>query len=163
MNIYDFAIQKELEGEAFYRSIADKSSHAWLKQIFLLLAEEEVKHRIFLERLQEGDSNPELSESNTLDSVKKLFSSLEKSLIPAIFIGDESALYSTALILEDESSKLYAQKALEASSPAQATLFQRLAAEERMHATLIQGILQFLENPKIWLENAEWSHLGSEY
>ena len=41
MNIYDFAIQMEKDGEAYYRELGERSKQEGLKYIFTLLADEE--------------------------------------------------------------------------------------------------------------------------
>lgn len=39
MNIFEFAMQMEKDGEAFYREIAQKTQNAWLQKIFNTLAD----------------------------------------------------------------------------------------------------------------------------
>ena len=47
--IITFAISNEIEAYDFYKGVADKTKDAGLKKIFAELAEEEAKHRKFLE------------------------------------------------------------------------------------------------------------------
>lgn len=44
MNIFEFAMQMEKDGEAFYREIAKKTKNSGLQKIFNTLADEEVVH-----------------------------------------------------------------------------------------------------------------------
>lgn len=44
MNVYEYAMKVEKEGEAYYREMAEISPNAGLKRIFTMLADEEVKH-----------------------------------------------------------------------------------------------------------------------
>ena len=44
MNVYEFAMQMEKDGEACYREIARKTKNAGLQKIFKTLADEEVVH-----------------------------------------------------------------------------------------------------------------------
>ncbi len=44
MNVYEYAMKVEKEGEAYYREMAAAANNAGLKRIFTMLADEEVKH-----------------------------------------------------------------------------------------------------------------------
>lgn len=44
MNVYEYAMKVEKDGEAYYRELASKSPNNGLKRIFTMLAEEEIKH-----------------------------------------------------------------------------------------------------------------------
>jgi len=44
MNIYEFAMQMEKDGENYYRHLAEESTITGLGKIFTMLANEEVKH-----------------------------------------------------------------------------------------------------------------------
>ena len=44
MDIYEYAMQMEKDGEAYYRDLAGKTSHQGLKSILGMLADAEVKH-----------------------------------------------------------------------------------------------------------------------
>ena len=44
MNVFDFAMKMEKDGEAFYREIAGKTKNPGLKSIFTTLADEEMEH-----------------------------------------------------------------------------------------------------------------------
>ena len=54
MNIYDFAIDFEIENREFYEECAAETSHEDLKQVFLELAKEEKKHENIVISIQ-GD------------------------------------------------------------------------------------------------------------
>ncbi|MFH1613968.1 MAG: ferritin family protein [Planctomycetota bacterium] len=44
VDIFDYALQMEKDGESFYREIAQKTSNKGLQAILTMLADEEVKH-----------------------------------------------------------------------------------------------------------------------
>ena len=163
MNIYDFAIQKEIEGEAFYRDLSSKSSSLAMKQILGLLADEEVKHRQALEKLKTGSPNAELAVSKTLAESKTVFQQMAKGINIEGFNNEETEFYRQALAAEVHSRNVYQDHADKAETPELKALFKRLAAEERMHQSILEGVIQMFENPKRWLEDAEWSHIGEEY
>ena len=52
-------------------------------------------------------------------------------------------------------------RAKEAENAAQQEIYQKLAAEERAHSTILQGIIDFISAPDMWLENAERHHMDT--
>jgi len=69
MNIYEFAMQMERDGEAFYRDLAAKSSSAGVARILNMLAADEVKHYDILKQMAE-QSNPEMAQTTILLDAK---------------------------------------------------------------------------------------------
>jgi len=71
MNVFEFAMQMEKDGEAFYREIAQKTKNAGLQKIFNTLADEEVVHYNTFKKLYENTPT-EVVESNILDKAKNM-------------------------------------------------------------------------------------------
>ena len=66
MNVFEFAMKMEKDGEAFYREIAKKTNNAGLQKIFNTLADEEVVHyntfkKLFEKTAAEADAEEEKS------------------------------------------------------------------------------------------------------
>ena len=55
MNVFEFAMQMEKDGEAFYRKMADNSGNNVVKNVLLDLADDEVKHYNIFKRFRDGD------------------------------------------------------------------------------------------------------------
>ena len=72
MNIYAFAMQMEKDGENYYRQLAEQSRSAGLKKIFVMLANEEVKHYKVVELLGRKSGAPQLAETKVLENVKNI-------------------------------------------------------------------------------------------
>jgi rubrerythrin len=56
MNIYEYAMKLEKDGERFYRDLAEKIEDKGIKSIFIMLAEEEIKHYIIFEKMNKQQS-----------------------------------------------------------------------------------------------------------
>ncbi len=54
MNIFEFAMQMEKDGEAYYRQLAHRTANTGLRTILTMLADEEVKHQKLFEQLKES-------------------------------------------------------------------------------------------------------------
>ena len=162
MDIYQFAKQMEKDGENYYRQLAAASKISGLKKIFLMLADEEVKHYNLIEQLQTDTAEPEFQELPLLENAKNVFTSMRQSGEELhVDTNAETEAYRKALDIEDQSIAFYRQKAEETANPTAKNLLQRLAAEERKHLRIMETIVDFVSKPEPgnWLENAEWHHL----
>ena len=51
MNVYEYAMKVEKDGEHYYRELAAKTNDVGLQKILTMLAEEEVKHFVVFEKI----------------------------------------------------------------------------------------------------------------
>jgi rubrerythrin len=162
MDIYQFAKQMEVDGEKYYRTLADQSDSAGLKKIFLMLAGEEVKHYKLIDLMSQGSNQPELAETEILDKVRNVFAEMRDSEPhPRIDSTAATQSYRKARDIEEESNRFYLEQANRVENALQAEIFLRLAKEEEKHLRIMQNIVEFVSRPEPgnWLENAEWHHL----
>jgi rubrerythrin len=162
MNIYEFAMQMEVDGEQYYRKLAGESSSAGMKRIFQMLADEEVKHYKIIELMSRVTVPPELSRTPLLDNVKNIFVEM-KDTEPNLHIDTttETQSYRKALKIEEESRAFYLEQAAKEGNDAQRAIFSQLAREEGKHQRNMENIVEFVSRPEPgnWLEDAEWHHL----
>jgi rubrerythrin len=162
MNIYQFAKQMEVDGEKYYRMLAEQSDSTGLQKIFLMLADEEVKHFKVIDLMSRGEHNPELAETKILDRVKNVFAEM-RDTEPHLHIDSTAATqnYRKARDIEEESRNFYREQAGKVENETQAAIFLRLSMEEEKHLRIMESIVDFVSRPEPgnWLENAEWHHL----
>ncbi len=158
MNIFDFAMQMEKEGEAYYRSLAQKSTTEGIKKILNMLADDEVKHQEILERLKEK-SDIAAAETQVLQNAKNIFAEMKDQVIDLDFGESEINLYRKARELEEKSERFYKEKAQEVENIKTKEILLRIAGEENRHIFLIENMIAFLSRPQTWIENAEFYHL----
>lgn len=161
MDIFEFAIQMECDGEQFYRDLASKTPHKGLQTILLLLAEDEKKHAGVIAAMQ--TEAPAMEPTAVLDNAKNVFVQMKAFGGRIDLSGDEPALYAEAMVLEQRSVSFYLDRADEVKQADQKALFQRLAEEEKKHYRLLEELAELVKKPKTWLENAEFSHLLDDY
>jgi rubrerythrin len=158
MDIFDFAINMEKEGQAFYLELAQKSHNQGLKNIFKMLAADEEKHGQILVTMRE-ETAPELTETAILNQAKGIFAGLTGEELE---IGDSTGqidLYLKALDIEKRSEDFYRSKAQEINNEPQKELLLKIAEEESRHRFLLQNIIEFVSRPQQWIEDAEFNHL----
>jgi rubrerythrin len=162
MNIYQFAMQMEQDGENFYRRLAKEATVPGLAKIFTMLADEEVKHYKVIVLLSKKEKNPESTNTALLENVKNVFIGMrtEKKQL-SIDTPSAIASYSKACTIEAESEKFYREKSAQTADEYEQQIFSRLAGEEANHFRIMKNILEFVSRtePGNWLENAEWYHL----
>lgn len=162
MDIYQFAMQMEKDGENYYRQLAKDCGVSGLAKIFTMLADEEVKHYITIEKLSRKEENPQLADTKILENVKNVFLSMQTAK-EEFFIDTTKAAsaYRKACSLEDTSQKFYQEKASLVETEQERQILARLAKEEEKHLRIMESIVEFVSRPEPgnWLENAEWSHL----
>ena len=157
MDIFDYALQMEKEGENFYREIAEKTSSKGLRRILTMLADEEVKHYQAIEGIRQDEY--QMNEATVLDDAKNIFIEMKdrgESFEPN---QEQTQLYAKAQSIERKSQQFYNEKASQADKENEKMLFERLSKEEEKHYFLLGNIIEFISRPKQWLENAEWYHL----
>ena len=157
MDIFEFAIQMERDGQDFYHQLASKATHTSIKNILNMLADDEFKHQEAIEKAR--TSSFVMPETGVLDHAKNVFRQMQDFGGQFDFSGDEEALYRQAMELENKSIAFYKDKADQVSTPEQKALFLKLVEEEKKHFTLLNNLVNFVAAPKNWLEDAEFERL----
>ena len=57
MNVFEYAMQMEKDGEVFYRELAEKAGSKGLKNIFTNLADNEAEHFNIFKAMKDADRN----------------------------------------------------------------------------------------------------------
>lgn len=160
MEIFDFAMQMEKDGEQYFRELAESCGDRGLANILTMLADTEITHYNILKEMKEKVS-PDLPETQLLADAKNIFVQMKEENQKFNFSSSQADLYTKAKEIEKKAEAFYLEKAEEMEDPAQKELFKRLAAEERQHYLLFENIADFVSAPDQWLENSEWHHLDS--
>ena len=119
-------IQKETDTEAFYRYWAQQLTDPGARVLLSELAQEEVKHRIFFEKLKETDIQP-----GKTDQVLDLH--IGDYLLPEEIAKGSSVqdVLISAIHREESAIKFFSDLAAQAGN--MRATFERLAGEEKKH------------------------------
>ncbi len=160
MDVFDFAMKMEQDGEAYYRKLAAEANNRGLTSILTFLADEEVKHYNIFKKLKEGTVS-ELPESTLLADVKNVFQEIsEMSEGPFHFDVTQPQFYRKAQDIEKQSEMFYRDKAEETENENEQKLMLKIADEEKRHYNVLENIIDFVQHPQQWIEDAEWNKLG---
>jgi rubrerythrin len=158
MDVYDYAMQLEKDGENYYREAASRSPQKGLTRILTMLADAEVVHYDLFKKMKEHGSW-QLPEAAIVKEVKNIFVRMrEEGDLEGISVS-ETDLYTKAQDIEKATEDFYREKGAQVEDRAQREAFLQIAGEEHKHYLILQEIIDFISRPEQWLENAEWYHL----
>jgi rubrerythrin len=164
MNVFEYAMKMEEDGRKYYEEQAGNATSGALKRIWQQLAEDEIKHYEIFRRFRDGEVSTaaKMAAAGTkiLDGAKTVFSEMSENDKNLTFSGDELAAWEKAKQLEVDTQVFYREKANEATDDEVKKSFNLLADEENKHQHLIEHVMDFLREPRQWLDDAEWSNLG---
>ena len=155
MNILEFAINMELEGEKYYLKQADNVSDTVLKNIFMILAKDECNHAEILQK-KSNNISFELSHNPLLSDTKNLFEGIKDFKSETKQIPEQLDLYREALDKEKESIDLYSKLLLEADDDESKTLYDFLLKQEKDHFLTLEELVSLLNRSNDWVEAAEF-------
>jgi rubrerythrin len=157
--ILDEAIELEEEGRAFYQKAADWVEDPAAKETFRFLAEEEVKHRIAIERqrkalVDEGHWSPTSDlepAAESFDIEEPIFPDAVKAIEDKFGprTGEQEAIWF-GIEVEQKAYALYQRGARETADPTAKRIFQDLAQAERKHFQLLMANAEVLSGFQGW-------------
>ncbi len=159
MNIYEYAMGLEKEGEEFYRDLADKTEDVGLKNILLMLATEEVKHyNLFKKMLNDADVSS-IPKMEVFAETKSAFAKMKEENQFHSFEKDQVAYYKRAVEIEEANEDFYQKQACNAKTEEHKQIFLRIAEEEQKHMVVLKNLVEFISEPDGYLDNAEFYNM----
>jgi len=141
--VFDLAIQIEVNGENFYRKALGGAHQEQLKGLLLFLADQETKHRDTFERLKAGLSQrPDAGDpiaGATGSALRAAMGRHAFSLddLESSPVLDEKGLLQTALEFEKDSIQFYEFLATLIDEPSALIAIQEIRGEELEHKDLL--------------------------
>lgn len=157
MDVFDFALQMELEGEEYYRGMAERVQYDELKKVLLALADDEHRHYKIIKQAQDQVFQ-QIEEEPFLEKVKNVFSGNKDAEIITQLRSEQIDVYRSALVKEKESVELYKKLQAESEKETVKNIFNQLMQEEERHAEQLEHIIDMLNNVNDWVESAEFNH-----
>jgi rubrerythrin len=161
MEQLDFALQMERDGLKFFTEAAQAVQDSAAKKMLQSLAKDEERHEQILLDLKEGKMGQVQGE--TLEGVQTIFQDLvdagntlfkeEDSLSEVLKKGAE---------LERRAIGVYRQLSESTDNPEVQKVWETLKREEKRHEKLLRLTLEYVDQPEVVLENAEFLFHGHE-
>ncbi|MDR3601486.1 MAG: ferritin family protein [Desulfosporosinus sp.] len=161
MNIIEFAIKMELEGEKYYSEQAEINKGNSLSTVLLMLAKDEAMHAEIIQN--KANKLPyDLKQTETLAEAKNVFSDIGVIKSEIKHFPDQLDVYRVALEKEKESITLYQKYLSEATDDESKKLFEYLIKQEEGHYAIIDQLVTLVSRPEEWVESAEFG-LRADY
>ncbi|RXJ99468.1 hypothetical protein CRU98_05430 [Arcobacter sp. CECT 8986] len=155
MNVYDYAMKVEKDGEAYYNYLASKAPNDGLKRVFNILADAEVQHYNVFKSMKEKDGQ-DFKSINISTDTKTIFETLNEQRDKVSFNAEQVKFYEEAIKREEDSYQFYLDKANEIEDEDERAAFIDIAKEEEKHKAILEEIIHFIQEPYNWVASAEF-------
>ena len=98
-----------------------------------------------------------MAETTVLADAKNVFAQMQARSFE--LSGPQVDVYRQAQEIERQSRDFYREKAEQMAAPAAKAILIKIADEEQRHLILLDHIIDFMDRPRTWLENAEFNQL----
>jgi len=159
MDFFEFALDLEKKTIKSYRTLAEKcQSSEGVKNILLMLADDHEKHT---KTLLEMPSNVavEMEETEAFREARQVFTKMQEDKTPFSCDIDQFKLYEDARELVLKKHQFYLDVVEKMETNENKTLVTKMAEEEKKQAVVLGNIIEMIQRPETWLENAEFHHL----
>lgn len=163
MNIYEYAMKVEKDGEKYYRELASKTDNVGVKSILNMLADEEVKHFMVFDKMNKNQVVPSQPNVDIFKNTQNIFQKMREENTSPRFTQDQIEFYKGALRSEENSYTFYTEKASMLEDGEQKEAFLRIAEEEKAHFVLLENLVEYVSAPESWVESAEFNHLSEKF
>ena len=159
MNIYKYAMKMEIDGENYYRSLAEKAENEGIRNILTMMADEEAKHFEVLKRMSQRELDVGMASADSLQDMKNIFTEMQEKGNEFVSDAEQIDLYRKAQEHEEKSYQFYLEKSEEAEKESEKAIFLKLAREEKKHMILMGNIADFVAQPNLWIADAEFNRM----
>ena len=159
MEIYAFAKAIEKKGSEYYRKLANETDLKEIRGVFEHLAVEEDNHYKIFEAMERSSRDVADTTSSVIEKAKTVFATLARGVHMPETLKDSVAAYQKGLELERESIAYYRKARETAPDEWQKKILDMIIKQEQSHTRFMESMIDFVNRPAQWLENAEWYHL----
>ncbi len=161
MDIFDFALEMEHDAENLYRELASKTDHPGIKNVFSKLAEDEEKHARAIEVLQK--KLPHEKNESSIKAVTTIFKEIQKNSQTESLNDSILPELKRALEIEKKGQQYYKEKLSSVDTEEGQKLFKLLSRQEEYHYETVDNLIEMVQKPEWWVENAEFNPMGEDY
>ena len=153
------AIQLELDGRKFYRNAAGKASNDLARQMFESLADDELIHIEWIEKLSAENKTAKAVKKKTYERLRDIFADVPESERKAAASSkDDTEAMNLAVKMEEKSRDAYVKWAEDSDADEVVNLCTILADQEAFHRELLENTIHYLEHTGDWFMAEEGWH-----
>jgi len=159
MNVFDLAMEKELDVKAHYEKLAQEASLPGVKRIFTLLAGDEQKHFDIIKAMKGGAAPAQLADSTALEAARDLLGALIGDTGAAEMLKNSLESYLHALKVEADSVRFYEMVLEQEADAGLKKVLAKILDEEKKHYNIVENLYDFALKPSYFLAWGEFSNL----
>jgi rubrerythrin len=159
MNVFETALNKELEVKAYYEKLAKEASLAGIRTIFTLLAMDEQKHYDAVLAMKNSDDPQVPADSSALENAKGIMLKFINDGDAASRLKNDLEGYRYALGIEAESVGFYESMLENETDGRSRAVISRIILQEKDHYNVVENLYDFALKPEFYLAWAEFSNL----
>lgn len=157
MSVFELAKEKERRMAELYRGLATDCKNPSVKGVLTMLAEQEARHYDMVSAIQ--DQVIDEPEIDIVGDAKEIFQKIKEQKSRLTLNSSQLEVYREVKSFEKENEDFYRAKAKEANDPELRDVLNKFADEEHRHFLLMSELVDFVERPDQWIENAEFNHI----
>ncbi|MBT4511908.1 MAG: ferritin family protein [Chloroflexi bacterium] len=155
LEILRSAMKMEKDGREFYLKSAENSQSDIARNLFEVLAKEEIVHQEVIgeiyEALKSGNQWPDVKITPVHDkNAENIFSAALKDPQQQTAATDDLEAVGIALKMEERAYRLYSDRAKESTYPAEENFYKALAIEEQSHIMSLRDTEEYLTDTEGW-------------
>ena len=158
MNLMEFAIHMENDGEQYYLKQMELIRNASLKTVFQKLAQDEHMHGEILKNKQFATQ-----QNDSLEQTQNVFSHLKDYKNEIKALPGQLDAYKAGLDMEQKSIDLYEKMLTEETDKSIQNLLGFLIRQEKIHYSILEELTTLLIHAEQWVEDAEFGLRKEDY
>ena len=160
MDFIEFAVELEQKTVDVYRELADQCrANEGIKNILLRLVADHDKHAQTLEKLK-TNVPVEMTKTEAFREARNVFEKMQRDKDVFSCDIDQLQLYKEARDLVHKKQVFFEEMIGRMDSEESKRLLMQLAEEEKKQVTVLDNIIEMVNRPNSWIENAEFHHLN---
>lgn len=155
-----FEAAKEMEERTlnYYNELAEKCvTNIGLVNILKMLAKDHEQHLAKFQQMQD-DKCTNLEVSKAYENTIEFFRKLQKDKEAFSCDIDQVRMYEKAQELVVKKLAFYSQGKADIECPKNQAVLDEIIAEEQRHQFVLGNIIEMVNRPQQWIEDAEFSH-----
>lgn len=157
MDVFEIAMEKELEVKSYYEKLAEETSHVGVKKIFSLLAADEQKHYDAVQSLK-NEVAATLVSSPALETAQSVLADFFGDTVPASGLKKSLDSYLHAMSVEAESVKFYEGLLEKVQDDGVKLVLSTILVQEREHYNIVENLYDYVLKPEYFLAWGEFSN-----
>jgi hypothetical protein len=159
MDFLGQAIELESETISAYKALSNQcAGHAGIRSILKMLIHDHEEHMNTLSRAQARNVF-ELNDTGIFSGIRRQLERIRVDRDTFSCDIDQLSLYREARDLLQSKMTLYRKARDEIHDPRGLEYLEKLISEEQKQMVVLDNIIEMVERPETWLEDAEFSHL----